>query len=74
MTDDPIQAAIDSIANLPADTITLAVVADQKDAGAVGQVLVDVGKPGGWVTGAQGKVTVKSGWSFAALARWTKGK
>jgi hypothetical protein len=71
---DTIKAAIDSIAKLPEDEITIAVTAENGDAGAVIEGQKDVGKPGGWVVGGQAAIKSKSGWSLSALARWTKAK
>jgi hypothetical protein len=74
MTDDPIKAAIDSIAKLPEDEITIAVTAENGDAGATIEGQKDIGKPGGWVVGGQAAIKTKSGWSLSALARWTEAK
>jgi hypothetical protein len=75
MSDDPIQAAIDSIGKKPEGEVTLAAVAEQHGPkGVVLEGVVDVGKPGGFVVGGQAGIKTTTGWSFAALVKWKRGK
>ena len=75
MTDDPIQSSIDNIGKKVEGEVTLAAAGEQHGPkGVVLEGLVDVGKPGGFVVGGQAGIKTTSGWSFAALVKWKRGK
>lgn len=70
----PLKDALQRLESEPiTDGAQLGVVADRVGgAGVVGAVSTTLGK--GWSLNAKGQWQHKTGWSVAAVARWTKGQ
>jgi hypothetical protein len=70
----PIRDALAKLETAPRQTGAEvgAVASDSGGGGVVGRVTTPLPKNGTFA--AEGQWTTKSGWSFAAVARWVKGK
>jgi hypothetical protein len=69
----PLRDALKKLETDPTQSAELGVVAyDRGGAGLAGSVSTTLGK--GWSLNAEGKWQHRTGWTVAAVARWTKGR